>query len=680
MKRIDFERIPAQYKLAPFWFWNDLITDEEAARQMELMHETGVDQCIIHARGGLVNEYLSDDWFLRIENCVAQAKRLGMKIWLYDEKDWPSGNCDHTLTQSNDLREKFLQIEKRVLEPGEEIKLDLSSKKYVDVTTYPGQVNLLDTAINGEITLAAHEKTEIYLVNTAVNDYEPYGKYCIDYLNKEAIKKFIESTHEKYAKRLGQHFGDTIIGMFMDETRFFNALPWTDVFAQEFIKRKGYDILPNLHLLEKDDEENTTVRCDYFDVVAQLMKEATFKQLYEWCEAHQLLLIGHFLGEETMASQTRFNGDMMRHYEYFHVPGIDHLGNGIGSLDAKICASAAHNYGKDVVACEAFGACGWEMSYEQMVKISNWLFQQGVNMFIPHAFYYSTRDDRKNDWPPSYFYQWQDWPRYAEYAKMYARTSYLLRDGITEADVLVYYPVETFWSCFKPDFEIQTCYFKDGPVIRDERARKLDQDFQMLSSELLNRNIDFEYLNADAAKIFTVHAGKIKNTLTGAMYSVLVLPWAKVIPDVMLSLIKEFKTQGGKVVSFCDETNMWTNVEEIQTSVQSHYRIVRGTDRLWRTQMHYPGRLHDPYMHGGEQQYGIGVTRYVKENRRIFNITNYNEYDEELIMHVESAGHPEVFNPETGSYLTHKCEKVDNMYEIELRIPVNRTLFVICTI
>ncbi len=76
----------------------------------------------------------------------------------------------------------------------------------------------------------------------------------------------------------------------------------------------------------------------------------------------------------------------MRHFKYFHVPGIDHLGNGIGSLDAKFCTSAAHNYGRIEISCEAFGASGWDITFEEMIKISNWLYQQGINIMHSSCF------------------------------------------------------------------------------------------------------------------------------------------------------------------------------------------------------------------------------------------------------------------------------------------------------
>ena len=664
----------ANHGVAPFWFWNDEIADAEATRQMELMREAGVKQFMIHARNGLQNEYMGDDWFLRIENCIAQAKRLGMQIWLYDEKDWPSGNFSHTLTKEERLREHFLVVESIKAERGEGLSLP-QGKDILSIRSCPGGVDLL-----GEESFVPKEDGEAHIVRACVNGYEPYGKFCIDYMSKEAIRRFIETTHEKYAERFGEEFGKTIVGIFVDETRFFNALPWTEEFPQAFAGLKKYDIVPLLHLLAVDGDHCKEVRRDYYDVIAHMMGEATFRQLYDWCDSHDLLLTGHFLGEETLASQTRFNGDMLRHFKYFHIPGIDHLGNGTGSLEAKFCACAAQNYGKDRIGCEAFGACGWDIGFEEMVKMSNWLFQQGVNLIIPHAFYYSIRGERKDDWPPSYFFQWEDWGRYPEYARMAEGMGFYLSGGAPEADVLVYYPVEAYSGHIKPDFAERTCYFKDGPRIRDGQAAKIDRGFQLLCSELMDRNIGFGILNADATCNFVVEGGKIINTLNGSEYSILVFPEEEALPQEAVLLAGALMEQGGLVILIDGTEREGRIADRIKALAREPFEIVRGTDRLHRTQMHYPDRIHDPYLHDGEQQYGIGVSSYLKKGLRVINITNYNDSDEKLLINVLSNGKPRLYETETCEAIDPECVPQENgVFGVSLTVPRNRARFILCT-
>ncbi len=734
----DFFKNPntdARYSISPFWFWNDLIIDEKTNEQLKMMSRINAKQPIIHARSGLLNEYLSEDWFNRIENVIQEAKKNDMKVWLYDENNWPSGNCSWSITKDKNKREQYIIMDTIKLEAGDKFNINIYKENEIHICGHQGFNNqdfdmICDSEIigvtaftknddngfsiieyadkNGDINYIVEEDTDILIIKKVCNPYEPFGKYCVDYMSKDAIREFIDKTHMKYYEHFKDEFGKTIRGIFMDETRFFNSFPWTDTFPEEFLERKGYNIIPLLPLLLIETEKSKYVRYDYYDVISDLMREATFKQIYDWCDEHGIETTGHFLGEETLASQCRFNGDIMRMYRDFHVPGIDHLGNGIGSLDAKICSSAAHNYGKNIVSCESFGASGWDITFEEMVKISNWLFQQGINMIIPHGFYYSIRDERKNDWPPSYFFQWKYWDKMIIYSNMAARMSYMLQDGRWEADILVYYPIETFWSKFKPDQRISTCYFKDGPLIEDNDAKYIDNQFQVLCSSLLNKNLDFDILNSDAIDNFEVKNGKIINRINGAEFSIFVLPFVEIIPDKVVKLLDDFISDGGNVISYkshldyvvnkngnhftkYDLNNLNKNsivlnkisdvIDECKSSVKLPFEILCGIDEVCRSQMSYPDRIHDPYLHGGEQQYGIGVTRYIKKGKRIFNFTNYNNKEENLYLAIESNSIPEIFIPESGEIKIIEEYKIqDNRYTFSIKIPKNRAYFIVCSI
>lgn len=56
-------------------------------------------------------------------------------------------------------------------------------------------------------------------------------------------------------------------------------------------------------------------------------------------------------------------------------------------------------------ANECFGACNkddnpWQLSGGDIKWYTDWLAVRGVNLFIPHAFYYSIRGKRKDERPP----------------------------------------------------------------------------------------------------------------------------------------------------------------------------------------------------------------------------------------------------------------------------------------
>ena len=90
-------------------------------------------------------------------------------------------------------------------------------------------------------------------------------------------------------------------------------------------------------------------------------------------------------------------------------PASTTLGKGIGSLNVKFAASAGECYGKEGLQVEVFAGCGWDLSFEEYLRMVSWMYLQGVKTIVNHGFFYSTRDERANDWPPSEFFQWAHW-------------------------------------------------------------------------------------------------------------------------------------------------------------------------------------------------------------------------------------------------------------------------------
>lgn len=44
---------PSEFSQAPFWFWNDELTESELAKQMKDFQEHGIHSFVIHPRAGL---------------------------------------------------------------------------------------------------------------------------------------------------------------------------------------------------------------------------------------------------------------------------------------------------------------------------------------------------------------------------------------------------------------------------------------------------------------------------------------------------------------------------------------------------------------------------------------------------------------------------------------------------
>ena len=106
-----FHNPPATDRPHAFWFWNGKLTEDELSRQLDEMKAKGIEEFFIHPRQGLGGEfgvtengyYLSKDYFDKVGFALAEAKRRGMKAWLYDDLNWPSGFAGGRTVKGGDV-------------------------------------------------------------------------------------------------------------------------------------------------------------------------------------------------------------------------------------------------------------------------------------------------------------------------------------------------------------------------------------------------------------------------------------------------------------------------------------------------------------------------------------------------------------------------------------------------
>ncbi|MBO7741996.1 MAG: hypothetical protein J6S21_05525, partial [Victivallales bacterium] len=116
MKELDFHldelRLPpAEFSPAYFWVILDKVDMQILKGQLHDMYRHGVRSVCIHPeppnfrpafeRSCLDVDYLSEEYFRMIRELVAEAEKLGMHFWLYDEGGWPSGGACGQVWQIN---------------------------------------------------------------------------------------------------------------------------------------------------------------------------------------------------------------------------------------------------------------------------------------------------------------------------------------------------------------------------------------------------------------------------------------------------------------------------------------------------------------------------------------------------------------------------------------------------
>ena len=530
--RKEFADPASTYRLAPFWFLNHDLEDSELAWQINEMNRKGVRGFIMHPRHGLITPYLSDEWMDRIETCIKEADKLRMKAYLYDENNWPSGPVD------GELLERYPEFQMSGCYLSQEWTIRGGRRLRAEIEPADGLIAVVAVPIGRGGRLQGLPESAVSLIghvswpggsagasrsdptpSPAVLDWTaPSGRWQVmaftrrilrratffdgylDTLSKDAVGQFIRMTHEKYAERFEDYFGGTVDGIFTDEPSMnFNgrgALPWTPTLPSEFGWRHGYDMIGALPAVFKDAGPATPqLRCDFYDTVTELYTQAFFKQIYEWCDRRRLNFLGHVLCEGEFYDGTKHQGDFFRGARYMHFGGVDFLTeatwpdpdkSGLNNLvGPKLASSAAHIYGKPRVLSEAFGlASGWAIDLRNLKWMADWQVALGVNLFGPHAFYYSIQGHRKWECPPGEFYQSAFWPYYKVFADYTARLCAAMSGAFHVADIAVIYPVRSMWSAIDPT--------------NTPEAQRIRTSLDKVTMALLQAGFDFDILPEEA--------------------------------------------------------------------------------------------------------------------------------------------------------------------------------------
>ncbi len=91
LTRTAFANPPAANRSMPLWVWNDELQWPRLAQQLSQFKAQGMGGVFIHPRPGLMTEYLGAEWFRLWKLSVAEGKRLGIEVNIYDENSYPSG-------------------------------------------------------------------------------------------------------------------------------------------------------------------------------------------------------------------------------------------------------------------------------------------------------------------------------------------------------------------------------------------------------------------------------------------------------------------------------------------------------------------------------------------------------------------------------------------------------------
>ena len=432
----DLSIVPSHYRPSPFWSWNDELEPEELRRQIREMHEAGLGGFFMHARSGLRTEYMGDRWMECVRACLDEARKLGMDAWLYDENGWPSGFAGgYVNRQGSRFQQKYLRFRRHETLP-QATEFTLAFYSADGGTCYGTE---LPKGISAPVLECFYE----------------VNPYYVDNLDPAVVAEFLKATHERYVSTIPAEELKSLRGIFTDEPQLSrNGTTWSPVLPAEYRREYGLDLLPELPALFLDLPTSPQVRIRYWSLIAKLFSFSFFKQIQDWCHAHGWQLTGHIVLEELFQHQITPNGASMPQYQYFDVPGIDHLVRRETEVLGMVqLTSIAAQCGQRQTLSESFALTGWNFNFRGMM----WMFQNqlahGVNYLCQHLAAYSLRGMRKRDYPLASSYQQPWWQEYQAVNDRFGRIGMLLAEGTIRPDALVLHSLSSAWVLFNESKE-----------------------------------------------------------------------------------------------------------------------------------------------------------------------------------------------------------------------------------
>jgi hypothetical protein len=481
--------------------------------------------------GGIVcnvsfDRYLqSEDHWNTLTQAVKSCSQLGLRVWIYDEDGYPSGSAGGLVLKENPDHEA--------------LSLTYDPNRPEPFALRP-----------------AYEHTH------ASNNYGAARRYP-NLIDEEAIKSFVDITHQAYRDRLSEYFGNTIEAFFTDEPSLIAvnigalpdsvrksvrvvdpldetlaplaSVPWVPDLPQLYQQRYGEDIIASRRsLFQGNKEQDRKVRRQFWALISDLVAQRYFGRLQERAVEYNVASSGHALWEEMPLHHVPLYGNALKSLLRMDIPGLDMLSSDpqaviyTGWMTAILPASAAlFNGGRKVMTevsdfSQIMGN-GKAVSLEHMQATAAWQAALGVTEF---TLYYDYNKRSAED--------------YKNYCVYVGRLNAVLRDAQPTCHILLYYPIYDLWSEYLP------IPGKLTVESQSDRAQMLVSSFMELGQQMVRRQVTFALADHELLSRADVRGSQLN--VRGHRFGALVTPAGAMLPETAMEKIEQFRSNGGVVL------------------------------------------------------------------------------------------------------------------------------------
>jgi hypothetical protein len=499
----------------------------------------------------------------------------------------------------------------------------------------------------------------------------------VDKLDPAAVGRYVDAYLGLYADATGGKLGSEGVQTLLTDSWEAGFQNWTPALLQEFRRRRGYDPMPYTPVLAGRVVESSDVSerflWDYRLTLKELLADAHYGVLAKALHARGM---GYYT--EASGDNPRVLGDGMSLKARSDIPTAEYwyrpfaAGPGQPSLKADLeeAASAAHVYGKPLVAAEALtvaaGPDPWSFSPRMLKPVADEIFAHGVNRFLIHDSRQQPLVDAKPGMTLAIFGQYfnrnDTWAEDAgPWVTYLARTSYLLQQGRYVADVAYFYGED----------------------------RNLTELFRHSFNTDLPSGYRYDYVNREALlSLLSVRDGRLV-TPSGMSYRVLYLPdHVTRFTGAALRKIHDLVTAGAVLVApkaagalglETSDAEIGRLADELWGDGREAVRRV-GSGKVYRTladALAGEGVAPDYRLTGAPGAELLALHRRT-ETADIYFVSNQKDRAEDLHAAFRVTGRaPEIWRAETGSVEAASYRISDGLTETPLRLEPNEAVFVV---
>ena len=575
----SFQNADTAFQPVYAWIWNDKIESDEIRRRLDGMRRAGIRTVYVlpepknfrpeRIRTFLEPDYLTDDFMRLVREAAEYALSLGMNVWMYDEGGWPSGGaCGRTVETHPRMLRKALVPRDETLPAGQAYAPGAN-----DVAAFTMENGALRRVKSGEGFPEARALT-VYGVQLGEG-------WTTDSLQDGIGKAFVEETHERYTRFLGDILG-RIPFMFTDEPGT-GRFPWPDGFAEKFLARFGYDLrdhLPALFNLEEDvSGADARAREDYRALQGELFRDNYMRPIHDWCRRNGVRSTGHLdIDHLTDGCMAHGYGTVLQQLREFDVPGVDVIwrqidfprdgkpacyeGNGFFE---RFASSAAAQTGGTLAVTESFGVYGASLTGELARFVILHQLVRGINVFNFMCMSYTPHNALSLVERPEWVEEMPGFFHLRGLNDFTARASWLMQLGKPAARTALYFPARDIWA-------------------GGTRAKNAIARFEQLGQALERAQIDFDILDEEGLRMASRDGNAL--TLGLARYETVLVPDGATLPDALRETLQNVDAPA-KPVLLCDGPTLRARARELPGG-ETLVLVFNESDQPLRANVQFP--------------------------------------------------------------------------------------------